>query len=188
MKKLNLLFFLIICFTGCSKNESVINGRLPDASFDNEWIYLVPIKNASKKTVDSVLIRDSSFQFKLKPKKQNQIFILRVKSLLLRMDLQNILIISEPGIIDVRLDKHSMASGTPLNQILQQWKEEKRISDSTYYSVFRKCKKETSESEKAQYQSELKEISEKYQTYADSLAEVNKDNIIGQFIRSLSKK
>jgi len=187
MKKLTLLLFLFACFVGCSKKESIINGRLPNASFDNEWMYLIPFKNASKKTVDSVLIRNSSFQFRLKPQKQNQIFILRIKPLLLRLKLQNILIISEPGIIDVWMDKHSLASGTPLNLILQQWKNEKHISDSIYYSVYRKYKKETNELEKAQYQAELKEILEKYQIYADSLAEENKDNAVGQFIHSLSK-
>jgi len=187
MKKLNLLFFLFICFIGCSKNESVIEGRIPDKSYDNEYIYLVPFKNPTKETVVSTLIRNGSFRFKVNSEKQNQIYIIRVRPAL-RFDLQPILVIPEQGIVDVLLDKHSTASGTPLNQILQQWKEEKRISDSTYYSILHKYKKGTNESEKVQYQSELKDISEKYQTYADSLAEVNKDNIIGQFIRSLSKK
>ena len=185
LAKFLLLSFLLISFAACAGNESIIEGQVPDASYDNEWVYLVPVKDASSKTVDSIRIRESRFQFKLKPGKQNRMFILRVKPVL-RFNLQDILVISEPGTVYVNMDKNSSSSGTPLNQTLQQWKEKKHASDSTRYVLYRKYKEETDESEKARLQSEIEEVNTDYRNYADSLAERNKDNAVGQFIRSLN--
>ena len=185
LAKFLLLSFLLISFAACTGNESVIEGRVPDANYENEKVYLVPVKDASSKTVDSTLIREGRFQFKLKPGKQNRIFIVRVKPLL-RLNLQDILIFSEPGTVYVSMDKNSSSSGTPLNQTLQQWKEKKHASDSTRYVLYRKYKEETDESEKARLQSEIEEVNTDYRNFADSLAERNKDNAVGQFIRSLN--
>jgi len=162
----------------------VIEGRLPSDGFDNERVYLVPFKGASSKTVDSTLIRNGSFRFKLKPAKQNQIFIVRVKPIL-RLELQEILVVSEPGTIQVNLDFRSSSSGTPLNQTLQEWKEKKYVSDSTIHSFRRKYQKEIDETEKALIQSKVEEISKEYRNYADSLVEINKDNPVGELIGSL---
>ena len=177
------LLFLFVCFS-CTGNKSVIEGNVPNASYDKEIVYLVPVKNASSKTVDSTVIRNSRFQFKIKSEKQNQIFIVRVKPIL-RLDLQDLLVVTEPGAVYVNLNKTSSSSGTPLNIVLQQWKEKKFVADSTYYTLNRQYNKETGESEKAQLQSELDNIKKEYKTYEDSLVEKNKDNAVGQFIRSL---
>ena len=184
--KAALFLFLTICFAACTEKESVISGNLPDATYDGEMVYLVPIKDASSKTVDSTLIKDSHFQFKVKPEKQNKIFIIRVRPIL-RVKLQEILVASEPGTISVNLDAPSSSSGTPLNQTLQQWKEKKYVFDSTYYAIRRQYNKESDESEKARLQSEADETMKEYRTYADSLAERNKNNAVGQFILSLNE-
>lgn len=178
-----MLIFLLFC-SACTENKSVIEGKLPNKSYDNEVVYLVPFKGATKETVDSALIKDGSFRFILKPKKQNQVFIVRVKPLL-RLSLQDLLIISEPGTVYVNLNSSSSASGTPLNQTLQQWKEKKFVYDSTFYSFNRQYRKETDESVKKRLQSELDELNKEYKTYEDSLIEKNRDNPAGQFIRSL---
>ena len=182
MKKLLLLFF--ICFPACSENYSFIEGQLPNASYDNEWIYLVPFEGASKKTVDSTLIRKAGFRFKLKPEKQNQIYILRVRPVL-RLELQEILVVSEPGTVHVSLDLRSSASGTPLNETLQEWKEKKHSSDSILYSLRRKYREVSNETGKALLLSQIEELDKEYRTYSDSLAEMNKDNPVGQLIGSL---
>jgi len=181
--ELLLFVFLLICFS-CTENKSVIEGIVPNASYDKEVVYLVPVKNASSKTVDSTVIRNSRFQFKIKSEKQNQIFIVRVKPIL-RLDLQDLLVVTEPGAVYVNLNKTSSSSGTPLNIVLQQWKEKKFVADSTYYMLNRQYNKETDESEKARLQSESEKIMNEYKTYEDGLVEKNKDNPVGQFIRSL---
>ena len=179
--------FLIACFAGCSKNEAIIEGKVPDASYDKEVVYLVPLKDATKETVDSALIHNSRFRFEVKPEKQNQIFIIRVKPIL-RIKLQEILVVTEPGTVFVNLDAPSSASGTPLNQILQQWKDKKYVCDSNYYSLRIKYQKETNKTEKARLQSESDEIAKEYRTYTDSLIEKNKDNTVGKFIQSLKNQ
>jgi len=176
--------FLIACFAGCSKNEAIIEGKVPDASYDKEVVYLVPLKDATKETVDSTFIHNSRFRFKIKPEKQNQVFILRVKPML-RLYMQQLLVVTEPGTTFVTLGAPSSGSGTPLNETLQQWKDKKFIYDSTYYTLRKKAIKETDETEKARLQSEADEIAKEYQAYADSLVEKNKDNAVGKFIESL---
>lgn len=182
MKKLLLIF--LVCLSACAGKESLIEGQLPDASYDNEFVYLVPFKGASKKTVDSTLIRESRFLFKIKPEKQNRVYIIRVKPAL-RLLLQDILIIPEQGTVFVNMDKNSSSSGTPLNLTLQQWKERKLVLDTTYYSLRRRYKQTTDEAEKNQLQTELDSIIKENRAYMDSLAKKNKDNPVGQLIKSL---
>jgi len=179
-----LLLLIIACLIGCSQNESVIEGKVPDASYDNEIVYLVPVKNPTKKTVDSTLIRDGSFRFNIKSRKQNQVYIIRVKPLL-RLKLQEILVIPEPGTIQVDLDLRSSASGTPLNQTLQQWKERKEVLDSAYYALSREFRKETDETKKNQLQPQMDSIAKENSACMDSLAEKNKENVLGRFLQSL---
>jgi len=187
MKNLTLLLFLVVFLIGCSKNESVIEGKVPNTSYDNEWIYLVPFKNPTKKTVDSTLIRNGNFRFNIKSKKQNQVYIIRVKPLL-RLKLQDILVIPETGTVYVNLDVRSSAFGTPLNQTLQQWKERKQVFDSTYYLLRREYHKETDEMKKNQLQTEMDSIVKENRTYTDSLAEKNQENVLGKFLQSLNSK
>jgi len=132
MKKYLLL--IIICYAGCTENVSFIKGQLPDATCDNDIVYLVPFEGASAKTVDSTFIQGSRFQFKIKQNKHNQIFIIRVKPLL-RLNLQDILIISEPGTIFVNLNNNSSSSGTPMNETLQQWKERKQNGKKQKFTI-----------------------------------------------------
>jgi len=184
MEKIILLLFILVCLAACVENESVIEGKVPNASYDSEIVYLVPVKNPTKKTVDSTLIRNGSFRFNVKPKKQNQIYIIRVKPLL-RLKLQEILVIPEPGTIQVNLDLRSSASGTPLNQTLQQWKERKEVLDSIYTSLYRVSRKETDETMKNQLQTQMDRTLNESRAYADSLAEKNKENALGRFLQSL---
>jgi len=184
MKSLILFLFLTVCFIGCSKKESIIEGKVPNASYDNEWVYLVPLKNPTKKTVDSTLIHNGSFRFNVKSKKQNQVYIVRVRPAL-RLKLQEILVIPEQGIVHVDLDLRSSASGTPLNETLQQWKDKKQVSDSACYSLRREYRKETDEAKKNQLKTEIDSILKENRTDMDSLAKKNKTNAIGQFLQSL---
>jgi len=184
MKRITLLLFILICLAACVENKCVIEGKVLDAGYEGEVVYLVPFKNPTRKTVDSTVIQNGNFRFNVKPKKQNQVYIIRVKPVL-RLKLQDIIVIAEQGIIQVNFNQRSSSSGTPLNHTLQQWKERKRVIDSTYYSLRRQYNKETNEAEKRQLQTRLDSILQSYHVYADSLSGKNKDNAVGQLIGSL---
>jgi hypothetical protein len=125
------LFWLLLALLGCSGQQlAVIEGRLPDARYDGEVVYLVPLKNATAANVDSTRIRQAAFRFERSAGEgEAEVFILRTRPLL-RLRLQELLIILEPGRLAVALDSVSSARGTALNDSLQQWKERKQRYDA----------------------------------------------------------
>lgn len=123
---LSLLF--ILCFLSCSGNKhSYISGTLPNKEYDGEWIYLVSLENEKNQKTDSFMIKDGEFNFKTS---QENISVLRMR-FALRDILQELLIVTEPGIIDVKIDSISSSSGTPQNNFLQNWKNKKEEYDAT---------------------------------------------------------
>jgi hypothetical protein len=185
---INCVFGIVIMlFTNCANNSTVIKGRLPSDDYDKQAVYWVPLKEEHPMPVDSSHIDKNAFQLVISPRNRNKMGIVRLRPEY-RLDLQDILIFTEPGTIHIDLDKNSSSSGTPLNQTLQQWKEKKRTYDSTAYSLRRSYNNEQDELEKARFQSNFEENKEVYRIYMDSLIERNKDNPVGQFIGSLMNK
>lgn len=120
MKTYSLFLCLIIYFlTGCStsKKEYVIEGTLPSAQYDGEWIYLVPMTDPFGR-VDSVQITNASFRFRGKGEEMR---VLRLRPIL-RLRIQELLVITEPGLIKVKADSIGSVTGTPQNDALQMWK------------------------------------------------------------------
>ena len=119
------IFVLVVFFSlGCGhKDPLIIEGEVADEHLNGEKIYLVPFKNPTQAKVDSVIIENKKFRFK-KREQDTSVYILRARPLL-RLRLEEILVVSEPGTLHVILDKSSRAMGTPLNDSLQAWKEEK---------------------------------------------------------------
>jgi len=130
MKKVLFFIFSIIILFSCTESGKrfTIIGSVSGQDYENEWIYLVPLKDATAETIDSVKVKDGAFHFKGvvdTPK----IYILRTQPLL-RLKIQQLLIVVEQGTLNVSLDSVSSAHGTPQNDVLQQWKEEKMKNDS----------------------------------------------------------
>ena len=178
-----LTFLLIACFIACKNRGTVIVGSLPNDNFDKQAVYWVPLDDEHPKPVDSTHIDKNKFRLVISSRNFNKLGVIRVR-LEFRLDLQEILVFTEPGTIFVNLDKNSSASGTPLNQTLQQWKEKKFTYDSTCYSIRVKYRNETIETEKIRYKSELDDIEKEYYSYIANLVEQNNDNAIGQFLKT----
>lgn len=154
-----VVVFLLICLSSCGYNETcVVEGRLPGKEYDGEIIYFVPVKNATVETVDSTYIENASFRFEKKIRQQD-IVIVRTRPIL-RLRLQELLIVREAGKVEVQLDSISSATGTPLNDALQQWKE---------------------------VQTQKPRISADYSTYNYTFVRDNKENILGRFVYSMVK-
>lgn len=113
----------------CSKNDStpqpaegefLITGQLPAERFDSAILYLVPMEGPHPRPVDSVFIgQDGKFMFS---GNVEQVAVLRVE-MYRRIGIQDLLVVTEPGVTHVTLDSVSSAYGTPQNEALQQWKE-----------------------------------------------------------------
>ena len=129
--KTHFLFFCIgyLFWVSCgnSGQNYVIEGTLPSTKYDGEWIYLVPMENASGR-VDSVKIANASFSFSGEGEEMR---VLRLRHLL-RIYIQELLVVTEPGTIHVKADSLGSVTGTPQNDALQKWKEGREKKQTAY--------------------------------------------------------
>lgn len=127
MKHLFIGAFALISLLACKPEapEYHIEGNLPSDRYDGEWIYLAPLGDTSADNIDSTRIENARFTFR---GTEERLKVLRMR-VPLRLKLQELLVITEPGVISVRIDSISSASGTPQNDVLQEWKEFKERTD-----------------------------------------------------------
>ena len=98
--------------------------------YDGEWIYLVPMENAPGR-VDSVKITNASFSFSGQGEEMR---VLRLRHLL-RIYIQELLVVTEPGTIHVKADSVGSVTGTPQNDALQKWKEGREKKQEAYHFI-----------------------------------------------------
>ncbi|MCD7915927.1 MAG: DUF4369 domain-containing protein [Tannerellaceae bacterium] len=117
-----VLFLLICMFISCSNSSDLyeIKGIIANGQLENEVIYLVSLNEPTK--VDSMYVKNEAFSFNGKIT-TSDIKVIRTR-IALRLYVQELLIVPEPGCINVILDSISSASGTKQNNLLQHWKKE----------------------------------------------------------------
>lgn len=186
MKKLFFLIALVFLFCRCDDDRTlVIEGKLrTDRDFNGEWLYLLPT-DGNKLIRDSALMKDGQFTF---TKKADSVYIamIRPKNAVLTYFLQPLLVAVEPGILTVRLDSVSLGKGTPLNDVLQGWKE-KKTSHDLFINNLRRQVRKADDAEKAELEAQLKQSEAEYSDYNYNFVRENKDNPIGRFVYNLTK-
>lgn len=88
---------------------------------NGQIMYLVPRPRSTPETVDSVFIKDGSFAFSVPA--DSAIYDLTI-SRRAKANIQRLLLVAEPGTLHVSMGANSSATGTPLNDQLQHWKEQ----------------------------------------------------------------
>lgn len=95
--------------------RGVVNGE----QYEGKRIFLVPMNGPkTAEYVDSVEIKDGKFEFTPDSVKMYKILL----DYHYRFGLQPLLVIGEPGEVKVSIDTVSHATGTPMNNALEQWK------------------------------------------------------------------
>lgn len=132
MKKLLGLLLLAFILVGCSQKAAqsgkcVIKGRVANPSLEGKRIFLVPMYGPKDSAhVDSVEIKDGNFEF-------HKDSVMLAKILLdyrYRFNTQTLLVVTDPGVVEVIIDSVSSAKGTPQNEVLQRWKEITEVHNS----------------------------------------------------------
>ncbi|MCF0189822.1 MAG: DUF4369 domain-containing protein [Marinilabiliaceae bacterium] len=117
------LLLIFVFQSCCTKNshEFIINGEVKQARLEGQWVFLVPVDDSVKAVVgvDSFLIRDMKFRF---VGSEEYVADIRI-DWHMRYGTQNLLVVTEPGTINVVIDSTSVGGGTPQNELLQQWKD-----------------------------------------------------------------
>ncbi len=139
MKKLFLLMMLAVVLAGCSQKaaqsgECVIKGMVADPSLEGKRIFLVPLEGpADAAHVDSIEIKDGKFEF-------HKDTVMMAKILMdyhYRFNIQTLLVVTDPGTVEVVIDSISSAKGTPQNDVLQRWKEMTEAHNAQMGSIHR---------------------------------------------------
>ncbi len=123
MKSFSIFFSLFISaltLFSCGKEnqECVINGVVDNPDLNGKMIFLVPLMNADSTNVDSIEIKEGKFEFRTKVNDMRKILV----DYHFRYGTQPLLVVCEPGKVDVTIGATSSATGTKNNDILQEWK------------------------------------------------------------------
>ena len=138
MKKtiFTLLAGVTLLASCAQSNEYVIYGTVTNPDLEGAQVFLVPLENPVKETIDSVYIKNQMFEFRGNEEKMADIRIERFK----RLGNENLLVITEPGETYVTIGPVSSSRGTPQNDSLQVWKNltmqyRMKQIDREYYHV-----------------------------------------------------
>lgn len=184
------LALLIVLLASCAgktvQGAYEINGTLPSATlYQDEWMYLVPLTGGSKTNpVDSVQINNGTFRFTGQVDSV-QIKILRVRYQL-RLALQELLVVMEPGQIQVAIDSTSTAHGTPQNEALQQWKEAKDEHDHALSIMMRMEAAKPDSTNQAKLEALKKTHTQRFTDFNTAFVKEHKGSVVGQFVSSLT--
>lgn len=184
MKRHFIFVATIISLLSCSNYQPkyTIKGTLESKNYDGEWIYLTPAENASRTNIDSVKIKDGRFTF---TGDTERVSILRLKPIL-RLKVQELLVVTEKGIINVKLGKNSSASGTKQNELLQQWKDNTIKSIATTQAYNELKEKGTSPKEIKNIEEERDSITKYTKKLTTDIIHKNRGTTLSKFLSNVT--
>ena len=154
MKKILLCFAAVaaVCMLGCqhptTDGKCHIRGTVNGPEYEGKRIFLVPLTGpATAETVDSMEIKGGKFEFSPDTMQMYKILL----DYHYRYGTQPLLVVAEPGNINVVIDSISHATGTPQNDSLEKWKEATEKHNSEYVMLYRAQKKAQADSVHARY-------------------------------------
>lgn len=125
MKKIIFTAAVTLLLVSCTGNKGdfSIYGTVTNPDLEGACIYLVPMLEEvilpGRENLDSTFIKDGKFEFHGNVERISDLRLERYR----RIDVQNLLVVTEPGTINVTIGKESFGGGTPQNDSLQVWKE-----------------------------------------------------------------
>lgn len=124
---------IMICCTN-SKEEYVIKGSTIQSRLNGKKVFLSPYGKPGIRDsigVDSAIIKDGKFEIR----GNRGEFLARVTiEINERFGTQDLLVVTEPGVINVVIDSVSSGNGTPQNDALQTWKDLKEDRDRVHWN------------------------------------------------------
>lgn len=186
MKKIAIYLLLFFAIVACNtKNKFTINGELADKTYDGEWIYLVPMVNAPVERVDSTVIKNGKFTFEAKVDSP-EIYIIRGRPLI-RLSVQELLVVKEPGVVSARLNHDSWAGGTALNDSLQEWKVQKNFADSLMTNLREQFMTLTDSVQRNNIKQKADSLRTEVTNFNFNFIQNNKTNVVGELVYKMSK-
>ncbi len=176
---------IALLFAACTNRDTIIDGTLPSDKYDQQMVYWVPFEGEHPRPVDSALIQGNAFHLVISPHNHNKMGIVRL-GFLQRLGIQDLLVFTDPGTVQVKLDSISSAKGTPLNDVMQNWKDRKQTLDKEIF-ILRKNFNDADLNAQDSLKVIFENISTDYHSDVYQIALGNKDNEVGKFIYSIHK-
>ena len=167
----------VIMMTGCGKSQSAVEGgqcRIHGTisqQYNDKRIFLVPLTGPqTAEYVDSIEVKDGKFEFTTDTLMMAKILV----DYHYRMGVQPLLVVTEPGDVQVTIGEISSATGTPQNDSLQQWKMATETHNSQLMQLRQQSKDEQADS-----------VHQVYKRYTRQLAKNLEGTLLGDFLGSL---
>ena len=182
------LFTLLLLFGSCQQSNDGkchIEGTVNGEQYEGKRIFLVPNSGpATMETVDSMEIKDGKFHFEPDSVQMYKILL----DYHYRIGLQPLLIVGEPGTINVTIDSISHATGTPQNDSLEQWKVQTEIHNRQL-GMMRKNMTELNKRGDSLQDKYIQQRADSfhlvYKNYTRQLAKNMEGSVLGNFLNSL---
>ena len=129
--------------------------------------------------MDSTRIEDNKFLFE-GTVQSPEICILRTRPLL-RLKLQELLVVKEPGRIYVKIDSTSSACGTALNDSLQHWKD-KMMEFDRQQNRLRQKYRSADDSVKTEMKQRAGHLKEQVENDQFNFVKSNRENAVGKMV------
>lgn len=181
------VIFLLLCVAAlsimmsCQSNDKKlcrIHGVMESSRWNGKQIFLVPMFGPQdSEHVDSVVIKDGSFEFVADT---TEMKVIRV-DYHFRDGAQELLVVSEPGDVYVKIGANSTSHGTPQNDSLQVWKEHIERFNSEYNALRAQAHKDGSGN---LLMTKGKEIQRELREYNAKMRENMKSGVFYDFLKN----
>ena len=115
-----LIVMMLLCAVGCRPSATMIIRGTAPSECEGLNVYLVPQPFPKAEEVDSTVIREGRFEFRVDASQERMCDI--TISLKSRVPFQRLLVAIEQGELEVVIDTISVGGGTPMNDDLTEWK------------------------------------------------------------------
>jgi len=154
-------------------------------ALNGKRMFLVPaVGPATAETVDSVVVKDRRFEFFTDSTK---VAIIR-PAYFHRTFSQDLLVVTEPGEIEVTIDTISSSRGTKLNNLLQQWKTKTEEHNRIYAALLKRAGMDLKAGDSASHR-HLRQVADSvhnaYTTMTRAMTDSLDDGPLKQFLRRL---
>ena len=120
IQRIVYMALVALCMVGCKPSTSMIIRGTAPIECEGLNVYLVPQPYPKAEQVDSTVIRDGRFEFEVDAAEVRMCDItISRKS---PVPFQRLLVMIEPGEVEVEIGEVSMGGGTQLNDELAEWK------------------------------------------------------------------
>lgn len=191
MRKILLCFIALAAVTmmfscqSANNGKCRINGVVNGEQYEGKRIFLVPMYGPkTAEYVDSMEITNGQFHFEPDSAQMYKILL----DYHYRFGLQPLLIVGEPGTIEVIIDSISHATGTPQNDSLEKWKVQTEIHNMQLAKMRKNIAdlQMKGDTVQAQYQAQRADSFHlAYKNYTRRLAKNLKEGVLYDFLKEM---